>query len=111
MLKYKLHDWIDLDKISLKNSPDFSDLTQYFGGRGPDEKLYKLFINRIIWKNLCENPNAIDLLESNPYKIDWYSICKNPNAISLLEKNIDKIDNWTFLSENPNAIHILEKKY
>jgi len=54
------------------------------------------------------NPNAIALLEKNPYKIDWDFLSMNPNAIHLLEKNPEQI-NWGALSENPNAIHLLEK--
>jgi len=41
-------------------------------------------------------------------KLDWKMLSRNPNAISILEKNLDKV-NWEILSSNPNAIHILEK--
>lgn len=57
---------------------------------------------------LCENPNAIRLLEENPDEISWFGLSFNTNAIHLLEKNQDKID-WTSLCFNPNAIHLLEK--
>ena len=41
-------------------------------------------------------------------KLLWYMLCDNPNAIHLLEKNLDKVD-WSGLSGNPNAIPLLEK--
>ena len=63
---------------------------------------------KIDWLALSENQNAIHLLEQNVDKIDWFYLSWNPNAIRLLEKNIDEID-WYNLSKNPNAIHLLEK--
>ena len=65
-------------------------------------------INKIKWRCLSKNPNAIHLLEQNPGEIDWYYLSLNPNAIHLLEQNPDKI-NWKWLSKNPNAIHLLEQ--
>ncbi len=59
------------------------------------------------WPPLCENPNAIQLLEDNQDKIDWWVLSSNPNAIHLLEANPNEID-WEYLSTNPNAIHLLE---
>jgi len=61
------------------------------------------FVNqdKIHWKMLSENPNAIHLLEMNQDKINWMNLSRNSNAIQLLEKNIDKI-NWPWLSSNPN---------
>ena len=41
-------------------------------------------------------------------KIGWRWLSENPNAIHLLERNIDKID-WEWLSKNPN-IYILNLK-
>ena len=40
-------------------------------------------------------------------KTNWIGLCQNPNAIPLLEKNLDKVK-WEWLSENPNAIPLLE---
>jgi hypothetical protein len=39
-------------------------------------------------------------------------LCNNPNAISILEENINMLNSlcWTRLSSNDNAISILEKK-
>ena len=65
-------------------------------------------IDKIDWKYLSINPNAIHLLEQNPEKINWDKLSSNINAVDLLEKNIDKI-NWGYLSRNPNAISILEQ--
>jgi hypothetical protein len=41
-------------------------------------------------------------------RVDWKCLSFNPNAIHLLEQNPDRID-WEFLSGNPNAIHLLSK--
>jgi hypothetical protein len=38
------------------------------------------------------NNEAISFLEANPEKIDWSYLSENPNAIQLLETNLDKID-------------------
>ena len=35
--------------------------------------------DKIHWKYLSENPNAIHLLEANQDKIDWYYLSKNPS--------------------------------
>jgi hypothetical protein len=40
---------------------------------------------------LSENPNAIQLLEQNPDKINWEYLSNNPNAIHYLEQNPDKL--------------------
>ena len=73
--------------------------------------MYKLkhFINieKMDFKSLSFNPNAIHLLEKNSDKINWDYLSTNPNAIHLLEKNPGNID-WFWLSSNPNAIHLLE---
>ena len=41
-------------------------------------------------------------------KLDWKELSSNPNAVLLLEQNLDKID-WTWLVFNSNAVHILEQ--
>ena len=77
-----------------------------------NKPIYKLLDwipkHKIIWLELSENPNAIDLLEQNIDKINWKRLSQNENAIDLLEKNKDKI-NWKFLCLNPNATHLIEK--
>ena len=50
-----------------------------------------VLLDKIDWKVLSRNPNAIHLLEQNMDKINWWYLSKNPNAIHLLEQNIDKI--------------------
>ena len=42
-------------------------------------------------------------------KVDWKFLSQNPNAIELLEQNLEKIDFNTFLVENPNAIELIKK--
>lgn len=44
----------------------------------------------------------------NPEKLNWKHLSGNPNAIPMLEQNPEKIS-WDWLSRNPNAIHILEQ--
>ena len=95
---YKLHDWIDIDKINW----------DYLSFNKHAVYLLKTNIERVYWKYLSMNINAVDILEKNIDKIYWDTLTLNPNAIHLLEKNIDKIY-WYNLSRNPNAIHLLEK--
>ena len=63
--------------------------------------------NKLDWKSLSENFNAIHLLELNPDKIDWDFLSKNPgeDAIKLLEQNHDKID-WYELSRNQSIFKL-----
>jgi hypothetical protein len=44
----------------------------------------------------------------NMEKINWRELSANPNAIPFLENHVDKID-WCQLSGNPNAIYLLEQ--
>ena len=48
----------------------------------------------------------------NRDKIHWYYLCQNPNAISLLEENQDKLY-WFILSTNPSIFtydyHLMKK--
>jgi hypothetical protein len=62
---------------------------------------------KLDWCWLCENPNAISLLERNEDETYWDVLSRNPNAIPLLEKNADQIV-WHYLSANPNAIWLLK---
>jgi hypothetical protein len=64
--------------------------------------------HNIKWFYLCQNPNAIPIIEKNMDKVEWAALSSNPNATHLLEKNIDKVD-WHNLSCNPNAVYIFEK--
>jgi hypothetical protein len=64
---------------------------------------------KLDWKKLSLNPNAIELLKANLTKIDWESLSSNPNseAIELLKANPSKIS-WGILSANPAAIDLLK---
>jgi len=58
----------------------------------PKKKILRNWIpeNKLYWKNLSYNKNAIDLLKKNQYKIHWKVICLNPNAIELIEDKIQE---------------------
>ncbi len=61
-------------------------------------------IDKIEWKTLSLNPNAIELLKENQNKIDWFNLSRNPNAIKLLKENQYKIC-LRSLSKNPNIFN------
>lgn len=42
-------------------------------------------------------------------KVDWKMLGGNENAIDLIEDNLDKVYDWIFLTQNPAAMHILQK--
>ena len=65
-------------------------------------------IDKLKWKEISKNSNAIHLLEQYPENIHWNELSKNPKAMHILEQNSDKF-NWYCLSQNPKAIHILEQ--
>jgi hypothetical protein len=48
--------------------------------------------DKINWRALSCNKNAIHILKKNLDKVDWSRLSKNINAIHILEKNLDKID-------------------
>ena len=58
-------------------------------------------INKIDWKHLSKNPNAIELLKENKNKINWSFLSKNQNALDLLKENQKNICRFNF-SKNPN---------
>jgi hypothetical protein len=60
-------------------------------------------LEKVIIKSNCDS-----LTRKNPDKINWKWLSGNPNAIHLLEQNLNKI-HWGLLSENPNAIHLLQQ--
>ena len=74
-------------------------------------------IDKLSWKNLSGNPNAIKLLDANPDKIDWHYLSGNPNGFDLIKKYVigdkeqeDKIS-WHILALNSKAaIKLLETK-
>jgi hypothetical protein len=67
-------------------------------------------LDKVWWRGLSGNPNAIHLLEQNMDKVDWETLSSNPNAIHLLEQNMSKIS-WPYIAWNPNAIHLLKEHW
>jgi hypothetical protein len=55
-------------------------------------------IDHIPWPTLCKNhhPDIITFIQQNIEKLDieaWLNLCENPNAVKLIEDNIEKIRN------------------
>jgi hypothetical protein len=110
---YKLHNWIELDKL---------DLNTLCLNPKLNEECYELLKKnkkKINWEYLSENPSnyAIKLLEENKDKIKWNYLSRNINlkAINMVEERlkqstIDSIEIIKTLSFNPNtkAINILK---
>jgi hypothetical protein len=74
-------------------------------------------IEKLDWKKLSGNPNAIKLLDANPDKIDWHNLSGNPNGFNLIKKyaigNKEQEDKilWHNLCLNSKAaIKLLETK-
>ena len=101
--KYKLRDWISVDKLDFRNlSRNPNDIALQLLQQNPD---------KINWLYLSSNSNdnALKLLQQNQEKIDWNCLSKNSNdnALKLLQQNPEKID-WWCLSSNPK---IFERDY
>ena len=101
--KYKLRDWISVDKL------DFKNLSQ-----NPNDNALQLLQQNteiINWYLLSHNTNdiALKLLQQNPEKIQWLYLSSNTNdiALKLLQQNPEKI-HWDLLSSNPK---IFERDY
>ena len=108
------------------NKPEYFDLFEKYLEKYP-EKIEEIKNTPLsgFWRELCQNPYAIDIIEENLHKIPdygWAAIAKNENAIHLIEKNLDKLNYtglnskyqygyvcWDNLSENPAAISLLKK--
>jgi len=85
--------------------------------------VYKLLdwvdINKLCWKGLSRNPNAIDLLKQNLDKINIIELLDNSNILdiihlintTLLEKELNYFSNspLTHTISNINAIELLKK--
>ena len=100
--KMKLLDWIPIDKL------DWVRLSENPGAI----QLLEANPIKINWNMLSGNPGAIHMLENenidiftNLDQIYWWSLSRNPNALNLLEANPDKI-NWRELSFNPSIFEI-----
>jgi len=101
--------WFRLDKLnieSLSSNPNASNYIEKHYLDHPD----------INWNKVCENPNAIVLIENlynhNPYdhRIKWDNLSLNKNAVLLLVNNYYRI-NWNNLSLNSSAVDILKFNY
>jgi len=95
----------------LKNNPD--KINWFFLNRNTSAiEIFKVHPDKIRWNSVefCANPNAIELIEEmvkkNWEKINFKSLSVNPNAIHIISKHMDK-DNWKMFSKNPSAISIL----
>lgn len=65
--------------------------------------------DKLVWFNLCANPNAVGYIESYPYKVYWGNIWINPNAVHLFENSPALNANWMFVSKNAGAISLLSR--
>ena len=126
--KYKLRDWIRVDKLSIRalsSNPNDKAIEMIKEKVG---KRYTEWDKNIDWKKLSKNPNdnAIilfakyfnQLYVKNGKDVDFLiNLLYNPSneAIKLLEHNQDKINKMTllYLAKNPNnkAIELLMKKF
>lgn len=105
----------------LRNIQSNKDIEELIVKTYQDSLVYKLAegipVKILLYKEICGNPNAIDLLtervaeEYNKLsnKVDWEYLSMNPNAIELLRANPSKID-WRALSKNPEAIELLKER-
>jgi hypothetical protein len=99
-----------LSVIASNTNPIYIDLLEQYMKKYPE----KIENNFYYWRDLCENPSAIRIVERYLDKLPdncWAVLANNPNAVHIIEKNLDKLGEWGWhkLSENPNAIHILEE--
>ena len=92
-----------LKNIKLLSDNNIELILKHYWSFLPKKKvlLEWIDIEKLNWKMLSVNVNAIDLLEANKDKINWKYLSRNPNAICLLLDNKDKID-WCWLSKNPS---------
>lgn len=65
-----------------------------------------------IWSEVSSNPDAIDILEKYPNRIEWTTFCKNtsPRAIKIMLENPEKIYWFTFSTNSaPEAVDYMIK--
>lgn len=110
----------------LRNIQSIKDIEGLIVKTYQDSLVYRLAdgipIDILLYKEICNNPNAIDLLteriayenslgleEYNKLsnKVDWLFLCSNSGAVELLRANPNNI-NWWFLSKNSGATDLLE---
>ena len=117
--KYKLLDWIDINKLDwddmMHTNPIlfYPILIKHLKKNLKQDERVKQYIKLATdnyWNNLSgfKNDIAMKFLKENHNKINWDILSENPNAIDILNENKDKI-NWYALSKNPNAISILKE--
>jgi hypothetical protein len=113
------------DILEIKK-PEYFDLFEKYLEKYPEKiEIIQEIQSYAFWRELCQNPYAIHIIEKNLHKIPdhgWAALVKNENAIHLIEKNLDKLNYiglnslyqrsyvcWERLSENPAAISFLKK--
>lgn len=100
-----------LCELAHHTDPIYIDLLEKYLKKCP-EKIH--IQTSSFWNNLCENPNAVHIIEQHLDKLpnySWKSLAKNTYATHIISQNLDKLDElgWRNLSQNPNAIPLLEK--
>lgn len=55
---------------------------------------------------LSANPNAVEILEENPSKINWCVLSLNPKSMVILNHNIEKV-NWVHVNKNPDILNTI----
>jgi len=115
------------DILEIK-TPEYFDLFEKYLEKYPEkiEEIQNIHSSSsCFWRELCQNPYAIHIIEKNLHKIPdhgWAALAKNENAIHLIEENLDKLNYiglnsryqrtyvcWENLSKNPAAISLLKK--
>ncbi len=99
---YKLRDWVPLNKANKSSIVIFNQNAGDYIVNHWDT----LSIDTIHTMQANPHPKLIEILETNPDKINWKQLSRRPEAICLIKKNLDKV-NWRQLSANPAAIDIL----
>lgn len=106
LLKVRLRKWIqeqsvkiDLKWLCSNTSIHAIEILNAESVKNPD---------KLDWKRLSANPNAIEILTANIDRIDWDEFSSNPSpdTYDLFKKNVKKL-NFGKLSQNPSAIYIL----
>jgi hypothetical protein len=79
------------------------------------ETIMNVNVNYLNMKELCKNPNAINiinkLIDSYPEKINWKSIAENPSIHMLKIGNVNFSNRaMKLLARNPNGINIWKER-
>ena len=124
LLKYKLRDWIPIDKLTI-NISDNHNAIDFLSSPSPENKtvIDKLINYPKLSKNT--NPDAIHLLRlryqfeksggfsaKDRNRIAWLDVAKNPHLFELYKDKIEDNtvitdDEWKRLSGNPQAIKMV----